>query len=400
MSLGSILRALLLACLFVSGCARPHWNLPDRIAASKAAPGSSTPTSVDLSQAEVSRLLTSDQYETLDRHFGDLQRQYVNGVISDEMLRDQFRAFYPIEQALAAHYDGWVKQFPHSYVAHLARAIYYKKIGQESRGENYISQTTEAQFVGMKDAFAKALKDLHACVDLDLKPTLAYGHALDISSYTGAGDERELQDLAAEVDPGNVIVRIKYMTSLEPRWGGSAEKMDAFLEESRRSNLPAHKLRLLEAILYEDRAHVDYDRERWDAAADEYLHAFELDPSDLESLRFAAQASFNVQNWQRVVDLYTQYLNRVPGNVIALRSRGWAYDRMDNPRAVQDLTAAADLGDAFSQNRMGEYYFYGLPGVVQQDRESAIRWFGMAAERKYPDGVTNLQKALAGPATQ
>jgi TPR repeat protein len=190
------------------------------------------------------------------------------------------------------------------------------------------------------------------------------------------------------------------MDALEPRWGGSSEKMKAFLEESRRANLPASKSRLLEAIIFEDQGHVDYDRERWDAAAEGYLHAFELDPNNLEALRFAAQSRFAAQDWQRVVELYTQYLDRVPGNVIALRSRGWAYDRMDDPRAVRDLTAAANLGDAFSQNRLGEYNFYGIPGVVPRDRESALEWFRMAADQKYPNAAANLQKVLASPALQ
>jgi tetratricopeptide (TPR) repeat protein len=399
MSHGAIRRILLLACLLVPGCAQQHWELPTKGAANKAASEMSAPTSQHLPQAEVLRLLMSDQYEALDRYFTDLQRQYAEGVISDETLRDQFRAFYPTDHALAAHYDSWVQHFPGSYVAHLARAIYYKKVGQESRGENYISETTEAQLGGMNEAFAKALKDLHACVDLDPKPTLAYGHALDISAYTGAGDERELQDLAAQVDADNIIVRIKYMIALEPRWGGSVEKMQAFLQETRRTHLPASKLRVLEAIIFEDQGHVDYDGERWDAAADSYLHAFELNPNDLESLRLAAQARFALQDWKQVIELYTRYLARVPNNVIALRSRGWAYDRIDDPQAVADLSAAAVLGDAFSQNRLGEYNFYGLPGVVHQDRESAIKWFRMAAEQKYPDGMANLQKALAGQVT-
>jgi hypothetical protein len=65
----------------------------------------------------------------------------------------------------------------HWGLPHLARAIYYKKKGQESRGEKYISQVTETQLVGMNEAFAEALKDLHTCVALDPKPTLAHGHA-------------------------------------------------------------------------------------------------------------------------------------------------------------------------------------------------------------------------------
>ena len=247
----------------------------------------------------------------------------------------------------------------------------------------------------MNDAFGKALEDLHACANLDPKPTLAYGHALDISSFSSQDDERELQDLAAQVDPQNVIVRLKYMDSLKPRWGGSYEQMEAFLEESRRASLAPAKLHQLEAVISEDRASVDYERQRWAAAAKEYLQALELDADDLDCLECAAYAQLGAGDWPQAVKLYTRLLEKDPRDAKALGLRGWAYDRMDNPHAVEDFTTAADLGDAFSQNRLGEFNFYGIPDVVPKNRESAIKWFRMAAAQGYPDGVKNLQMALA-----
>jgi tetratricopeptide (TPR) repeat protein len=339
----------------------------------------------------------SNQINTppLDQHFSALQQQYADGVISDSTLRDSFRVFYLTDSTLAARYDGWVAQFPKSYVAHLARAIYYKKIGQQSRGDKYIRDTTDAQLVGMTEAFRKALEDLHACADMDPKPTLAYGHALDISSYSGRGEERELQDLAVQVDPENIIVRLKYMNSLEPRWGGSYEQMEAFLEESRRANLARSSLHLLEAVIVEDHASMDYERQRWAAAARQYLHAIELGADDIDCLECAAYAQIKAEYWPQAVDLYTRLLQKNPNQATALSLRGWAYDRMDNPHAIEDFTAAANLGDAFSQNRLGEFSFYGIPNVVPKNGESAIKWFRMAADQGYPDGVKNLQMALA-----
>jgi tetratricopeptide (TPR) repeat protein len=303
--------------------------------------------------------------------------------------------FYATDPTLAARYDDWVARFPTSYAAHLARAIYYKKIGQQSRGNKYIRDVTDAQIAGMTEAFDKALQDLHACADLDPKPTLAYGHALDISSFSGKGEERELQDLAAQVDPQNIIVRLKYMNSLEPRWGGSYERMEAFLEESHRANLAPSNLHLLEAVIVADRASVDYEGQRWDAAAKEYLQAIVLGDNDLDCLECAAFAQIKVEDWPQAVKLYTSFLEKSPDDARALSLRGWAYDRMDNPHAVEDFTAAANLGDAFSQNRLGEFSFYGIPNVVPRNRESAIRWFRMAADQGYPEGVKNLQMALA-----
>jgi TPR repeat protein len=171
--------------------------------------------------------------------------------------------------------------------------------------------------------------------------------------------------------------------------------MEAFLEESRRASLSPTKLHLLEAVIVEDRAAVNYEGERWATAAKEYLHAIELGADDLDCLRCAAYAQLKAEDWPQAVKLYTRVLEKNPSDTDALSFRGWAYDRMDNPHAIEDFTAAANLGDAFSQNRLGEFNFYGIPDVVPKNRESAIKWFRMAADQGYPDGVRNLRMALA-----
>jgi len=392
---GPVLCALLVLCALAAGCAPSSWGSPAKVAPGKSGSQHSAQALPEMAQVQVVALLKTGQYSALDQHFATLQQQYVDGVIQDTTLRDRFRAFYSTDRTLAGRYDGWVAQFPKSYVAHLARAIYYKKIGQESRGTAYIRETTESQLDGMTEAFHKALEDLHACAELDAKPTLAYGHALDISSYMGADDERELVDLAAKVDPGNVVVRLKYMNALEPRWGGSYERMEAFLEESRGANLAPAKLHLLEAVIAADHALSDYESQHWAAAAKEYVHALELGAEDLDCLKCAAYAQIKAEDWPQAVKLYTRLLAQNPQDSSTLRMRGWAYDRMDDPLAIADFTAAANLGDAFAQNRLGEFNFYGIPNVVPKDRESAIKWFRMAAEQGYPAGVQNLQMALS-----
>ena len=67
--------------------------------------------------------LRQEHYQSLDADYSAIQRKFERGEITGENLRDAFRAFYPTDGDLAAKYDGWVKAFPHSYVARLARGI-------------------------------------------------------------------------------------------------------------------------------------------------------------------------------------------------------------------------------------------------------------------------------------
>ena len=101
-------------------------------------------------QSETRALLESNQFAELDRRFSAVQRNYKDGSISDEDLRAAFRAFYPTDAALEHKYTAWIAHFPKSYVARLARAIYYVWVGRERRGGNVISERVRSSFVVWK----------------------------------------------------------------------------------------------------------------------------------------------------------------------------------------------------------------------------------------------------------
>jgi hypothetical protein len=186
--------------------------------------GCTTPVAqAPLTEREALALLTSQQFDALDRHFSAVQRGYRTGAISEEGLRAAFRVFYATDPALEPKYNLWVESFPRSYVAHLARGIHYKKVGLERRGPQPFSQTTDEQLRGMRENFRKASQDFQYSYSLDDKPLLSYMHAVNISTVTGDREEgRRLLDLAIKVDPRNVIVRAAYMDTLRLRWGGEA----------------------------------------------------------------------------------------------------------------------------------------------------------------------------------
>src|SRR6188768_804247 len=81
------------------------------------------------SQDEIVALLSTAQYAQLDRRLTSIQGAYKRGAIDDVKLREAFRSFYFTTPSLAKNFDQWVREFPESYVAHLARGIYYKKVG-------------------------------------------------------------------------------------------------------------------------------------------------------------------------------------------------------------------------------------------------------------------------------
>ena len=212
--------------------------------------------------AEALAWLNADRFNELDRRYAEIQRGYRQGSVSDEELRAAFRVFYATDVGLEPKYRTWAQQWPQSYVAHLARAIYYKKVGQERRGGNFMAETTATQIQGMEAAFEVASEELLKSYSLDDKPLLSYLHAIDISNSLGQADEsRRLFDLAVKIDPRNFIVREKYMGTLQTRWGGSVEQMRDFLQECRQAQLSAAHLKALEALVIEDEGWVHQYRE-------------------------------------------------------------------------------------------------------------------------------------------
>ena len=207
------------------------------------------------SKSQSSTLLRSEQYQELDRRYSGVQLEFENNKISGDDLRAQFRDFYATDPDLAAKLDGWVAQYPNSYVARVARGIYYKKVGFEARGTAYIQDTSQSQIDNMTAAFEKSVADLRGSLSMNPKPFLSYFHLLDIGSAVGAKEElRALYDRASSLDPSSYAIRLKYMNSLQTRWGGSLEDMRNFYAECQRAGLTDAQDKELQSMLAQEQA--------------------------------------------------------------------------------------------------------------------------------------------------
>jgi len=140
-------------------------------------------------------------------------------------------------------------------VARVAQGIYYKKVGFEARGTNYIQDTSQSQIDGMTAAFEKSVADLRASLNMGPKPFLSYFHLLDIGRAVGAKENlRSLFDHALGLDPTSYAVRLKYMVTLEPRWGGSMEEMRNFYAECQSTGLTDAQNKELQGMLSQEQA--------------------------------------------------------------------------------------------------------------------------------------------------
>jgi tetratricopeptide (TPR) repeat protein len=334
-------------------------------------------------QRQMLALLRSGDFALLDERYGAIQDGYESHSISDEGLRAAFRVFYLTDPALAPSFDSWVERSPNSYVAHLARGIYFNKIGIERRGGDSIEQTSAEQLRGMEEAFEIATGELQKSLSLTRRPILSYLYWIEISRYVGSQqDTGMLFDRAIKLDPHSVILREMYMTALQTAWGGSQDAMLRFLESCRAAGLSAAHLRILEGVIASDRAWVEYyQKEDYEAAAKDYVKAYELS-SDAGCLRCAADAYQSAGDYSGAIDTFSRLLSNDPNDADALYRRGWLY--MNHQRqqdGVADFQRLTALGDPRGELALARLYLTG--NAVPEDRAKGLEMLHAAADQDY-----------------
>lgn len=364
---------------------------------------SAGPVSVP-TQTEALGMLAAGQYAELDARFGAIQAAYKKRTMSDEDLRAAFRVFYDPDPALEAQYLAWVRHSPRSYVAHLATGIYYKKVGQDIRGDKFASETSQASLDGMDAAFQKSAAELRTSLALDDKPLLTLLHLMNIDQYEGDPvDARRLLDRSLVVDPKNFIIRNVYMLTLEARWGGSAAAMQAFLKECAHAGLSREHYRALEALVHEDQGWADeYGSGDYKAAIAEYEKASKLNPArnclPCSPISRAAQLSLENKDYPEAIRQFNKVLALVPADVTARAGRGFARLQLGQVKdAVADIQFSADHGSAYGQDLLGKMYLMGTS--IPKDRDQAIAWFRKAADQGYQPAIDLLPHVLDPAAT-
>lgn len=337
--------------------------------------------------------LRSGDYGALERQFSAVQAAYESGKLDDEPLRAAFRVFYDTDRSLEPRYAAWVAQHPRSYVAHLAMGIYYKRLGQQVRGEAAARDTSPEQFAAMRQAFDRAVRAFARSESLTAKPLLTYLHAMDIPLY--AGDHaatRAFLDKALQIDPASFIVREKYMGTLQRKWGGSPERMQAFLEESQRAGLSRSDLAQLKAVIQLDQAwtaqFVEQDARK---AASLYVSASRRsrNPACRECAAFAL---LDAGDYEGAIRSFSRSLGNTPGDARLLYGRGWAYLMVHQDQAaLADIRAAAERGNADAQDLLARGHLLGT--FAPLDRERGIQWLERAAAQGHAEAQALLPHA-------
>lgn len=172
------------------------------------------------------------------------------------------------------HLSAWVDHAPLNPIPRLVRAQYYLDLAWHRRGHRFESETDKAAQEAFVSLLGKGLTDVRFALTLD--PQSAYGLSLQVELLRGFGATAQMENAleqAVAIYPNYLPVYNIALSSLQPKWGGSVDRMYAFVDHFS-SNAPAGSpLKLLPLNLYlylMNAAGVDCTRQH----GDEYIACF------------------------------------------------------------------------------------------------------------------------------
>ena len=362
------------------------------------------PSAPSIAQASVDpiSLLRAGHFAELDARMSAVQAAWRSGRIDELALLDAFRPFGDADPALSASYEAWVAAFPKSYVAHLAQGEYEVHAGRAARGGAYAASTPASRFRAMSADNERASRALRASLALDERPLLSYSLLMDLTRHAGdRADARQFLEAGLRLDPHGYIVRLRYMTTLESRWGGSVRAMQSFLDECRSAKLDEAKLKTLEALVERDRGWVSGNAGDIEGADRHDLAAVEL-AGDGRYLDKATQSALlssagwdeeRLKRLDRAGAFYRRAIAAVPDD-------GWSWGHLGYCAGKTGLAAdsaqayrrGAELGDPYAQNEWGKALWFGV-APVKADRAAALPWFEKSAASGFAEAVDNLMWA-------
>jgi phosphoribosyl-AMP cyclohydrolase len=181
--------------------------------------------------SELRLLLQQGRFDGVEKAIVESQQGFEGSRTGEDEPWAMMQAFpendRPTERALSE----WVVHAPSSYAALAARGLYYEGTGWSVRGTKWTRDTTSGQMRSMNSMHASAEADCEKA--LTIKATLVACHValINIAKSNGEADKLSRRyDAARRAVPGSVLVATARLESLTPRWGGSYEKMQAFLQ--------------------------------------------------------------------------------------------------------------------------------------------------------------------------
>jgi tetratricopeptide (TPR) repeat protein len=297
--------------------------------------------------------LRNRQYQTLLEKLDGYLTSALQDFNSEKDLWLAFETFKIPYSALEPFLNEMIKQNPLSSSAYAARALYYVKTGWNIRGYGWAKDVSQSQWDGMQKYFEKAVDD--AIRGLNLNPQNIMCYDVLITIWMHFSDKQVIRmylNEALRINPYSLQIRLAYMWSLLPRWGGSHEEMLQFAKESDEFATKNPKLKILYGYVPFDQGWSYEGSGDCKTAISFYTKALSYGEGP-RFYEYRGDCYFELEDYQKALNDFDKALQLWPQNAEILRKKGMilhTLGRSDEARQILETASKISPTDRYIQN--------------------------------------------------
>lgn len=341
----------------------------------------------DINAQPLRTSLNEAAHDRLEQHFAGRLQASLDSLRSFRALNRDMEALAMSSPASLVPFDRWV-HLKGSGVAVLARAEFLRHRAWAARGDKFARETHRDNFARMERLMAQAQVDYEAALaQLGPRCDLCHSGLLESQMLLGQRAQAVTRvDAAMLAMSGGMATPLNYLRFLQPRWGGSWQEMERFVDRFASDFPAAPGVRLLRGALLAHRA--DAWLEAGDAQQARLLleEALRLDPESGQLWDQLSAVGQVAGDSKLILSASAKALAINPQAVGALIARSGALLRGPHPLdAVPWLEQAAALGDDWALQTLLPIVAAGRHGF-KPDRERAQRICQSAIDAQRPAG--------------
>jgi tetratricopeptide (TPR) repeat protein len=288
--------------------------------------------------------------------------------------------------------NEWVNRFPNSYAPYVARAFYYIRVGWDIRGSRWASETSSQQFSSLEKYLRLASDDLAQALKINSHLVVCFEKIITIAMHFSDADmKRKALDEALKICPGCLSVRVAYMWSIFPRWGGSYEEMEAFADEAKQYVQYNSQLRLL-------KGYIPFDKGSLYALQGDYEQAIKLYDQALsfgERARFyeyRGNAYYHTDDYKRALADYERALEIAPTDIDILLSKASVLRALQRPADAEQVVQLAEQLSPTDPRVLKRKSFIESDAVKGYDH--AVKGLELLKSGQFPEAIGELNEAI------
>jgi tetratricopeptide (TPR) repeat protein len=186
-------------------------------------------------------------------------------IVRDVLTRSRVQSwrFYPFNEFMGSivrgdddpllleNLNAWLEREPKSALAHLIRAMYYRRVAAAARGNDAASMVPERLMKLYEEDMARSSADLQQAIRLNPKNPWSHYALLDVTSARGNSPQTEQAfQSGIKAFPHYYPLYKSRLASLKPRSGGSIDDMYGFVDRYAGGAPDNSPLKLLYLDLY------------------------------------------------------------------------------------------------------------------------------------------------------